>query len=198
MRKMDCLAKDNWTSMCKIVPPYFFFFFWWTDSLLAMWLSDLARNEAHKAIKASNLQGCEIWLSLNTTPSYKVNSTNATYVLNLTSDEKKKDSRNEGQWSIESEPSWAACMAKMAHSRKIMVIKGRTRPQNYRNASGQIHGTYPTTPPNSTRGWHYYLITAPSTPAQEMLLDESKEPRQIIWSWLWIWNSIAIWLQCYD
>lgn len=104
--------------MCKIVSSCIFFFWWaeWKSAGNVTFRS--SQQWSLQSQKASNLRDVRTSSASNTTLHYKVNSINAPYMLKLTIKWEEKDAKNEGQWSIESDPSWAACVARRVHSRK--------------------------------------------------------------------------------
>lgn len=129
----------------------------------------------------------------NNTFSYKVNSSNATYVLNLTSNEKEKHPEMRANGALSLSLPGQLVWEEWVITEKVWIIKERSIIKICRNPSGQIRGTPSTTsrPPvmADITSWSQLF----STPAQEMLLNkQSKHPRQIIWSWLSLWNFVAM------
>ena len=86
----------------------------------------------------------------NTALSYKVNSTNATYVLNLTSNEKKKIPETSADGALKMSLSGQLVVARIVRSTKSVGHQRKDQAPNHRNTSGQIHGTNSATPSTSS------------------------------------------------
>lgn len=129
----------------------------------------------------------------NTTLSYKVNSSNATYVLNLTSNEKKKIAEVRANKVLKVNLPGQLVWQKWFIVGKEWVIKGRMRPKSAEMPVGKYIAHTAPHPQPTLMADITSQSQSPSTPAQEVLLNEqSEEPTQIIESWLSVWNFITM------